>query len=47
MRREWNGGAGYYIVEFVDGQRHGHLVLYDSAGNVRWEEDYLLGVQQR
>ena len=36
--------AWYYIAEFVDGKRHGHIVMYDSAGNVQpWEWDYLRG----
>ena len=46
VRREWDGGAWYYIVEFVDGKEHGHVVSYGSAGNVRWEEDWLRGVWQ-
>ena len=46
VREEWDGGAGYYIEEWVDGMQHGHLVSYDSAGNVLWEGDYLRGVWQ-
>ena len=47
VRWEWDGGAGYYIGEFVDGKRHGHVVSYGSAGNVVWEADYLRDVYQR
>ena len=46
MRRELDGHAGYCILEFVDGEWHGHNVGYDSAGNVEWEGDYLRNVMQ-
>ena len=40
VREEWD--AGYYsIAEYVDGERHGHGVNYDIAGNVMWEGDWL------
>ena len=47
---EWNGvdDEGYYdgymIAEYVDGKMHGHLVLYDRAGNVLGVEDWLRGL---
>ena len=46
VRYERDGLAGYYIGEFVDGKRHGHLVVYDPAGDVLREYDWLLGVEQ-
>ena len=43
---EEDGGAEYYIAEFVDGKEHGHFVAYGPAGDVVWEDDYLLGKKQ-
>ena len=46
VREECDGVARYYIAEFVDGKLHGHVVWYDSAGNVVWELDYLRSERQ-
>ena len=46
VRKEPDGGPWYFIQEYVDGERHGHRVLYGSAGNVKWEGDYLRDVCQ-
>ena len=41
LREEFDGDAGYYIGEFVDGKRHGHEVYYGTAGDVQREGDYV------
>ena len=46
VRMECFDDAEYCIAEFVDGKRHGHRVEYGPAGNVQWEEDWLLGEYQ-
>ena len=38
--------AEYWIGEYVDGEEHGHFVLYGPAGDVQAEYDYLRGESQ-
>ena len=46
VRMERDGVARYRIQEYVDGMAHGHGVVYDSAGTVECELDYLRGHRQ-